>query len=70
VKLSTVNRGVVAIVDKDSMNLELQHLSLDIFRLYKDNNISLEVQWVPREENAQADLLSRQIDCDDWGVSR
>jgi hypothetical protein len=44
VKLFTDNRGVVAIVDKGSMNLELQNLSLDIYRLCKCNNISLEVQ--------------------------
>ena len=32
--------------------------------------ISLQVQWIPREDNAEADALSREIDLDDWGVSQ
>ena len=70
VKLFTDNKGVVAIVNKGSMNRELQELSLGIFKLCRSRNINLQVQWVPREQNTQADILSREIDVDDWGVSK
>ena len=32
-------------------------------------DFSLESQWLPREENARADLLSRVIDRDDWSLN-
>jgi ribonuclease HI len=69
VKLFTDNKGVVAIISKGSMNSELQNISLEINKLCTDNHIQIDVQWIPREDNAQADLLSREIDFDDWGVS-
>ncbi|XP_072028268.1 uncharacterized protein [Amphiura filiformis] len=70
VKLHTDNQGVVAISAKGSMNLELQNIAVDIFNVCKMFSISLEVQWIPRTENQEADSLSRLIDFDDWGVSR
>ncbi|XP_072043483.1 uncharacterized protein, partial [Amphiura filiformis] len=70
VKLHTDNQGVVAISAKGSMNLELQNIAVDIFNVCKRFSISLEVQWIPRTENQEADYLSRLIDFDDWGVSR
>ena len=27
-------------------------------------------QWIPREQNAIANSLSRFSDCDDWGINR
>jgi ribonuclease HI len=69
VKVFTDNKGVVVIINKGSMNQELQGISLEIFKLCRSRNIELEIQWVPREQNTKADLLSREIDFDDWGVS-
>ena len=76
VKLFTDNKGVVSITEKGSMINELHELSLKIFKYCKENQISLQVQWVPRDQNDKADaflttrLKSRVVDFDDWGVSR
>ena len=69
VKVCTDNQGVVSVVQKDSMVQELQVLSLHLFNFCRSQNIDLRIQWVPREENVRADLLSRQEDWDDWGIS-
>jgi len=69
VKLCTDNKGVVSVVSKGSMVKELLDLSLDIFKFCKSKEIDLEVQWIPRDQNARADSISREIDFDDWGVS-
>ena len=69
VKICTDNKGVVSIVTKGSMVQELHDISLNLFEFCKYQNIVLTVQWIPRDENVQADLLSREVDYDDWGVS-
>ena len=40
----------------------LQQIAVVIFSIYLSFDISLDSQWLPREENARADLLSRFID--------
>ena len=69
VKVYTDNKGVEAILQKGSMKLELQNLSVQIAAFCRAFRIKLQVQWVPRDENSEADALSREIDFDDWGVS-
>jgi hypothetical protein len=69
VKVHTDNQGVASICTKGSMVLELQKIALEIFSQCKKDRISLEVVWIPRSENEAADLLSRMVDYDDWGVS-
>jgi len=69
VKLFTDNKGVVSVVNKGSMVEELLQLSLDIFNFCRQQFIQLQVQWVPRDLNSRADVISREIDYDDWGVS-
>jgi ribonuclease HI len=32
-------------------------------------NISLEVEWIPREQNQTADAYSKVFDYDDWSIS-
>ena len=44
-------------------------MALDIFKLCLRNNVRLEVEWIPRSENEQADFVSRLIDTDDWSIS-
>ena len=52
------------------MKIELQKTALDIiFTTCTRNNIRLEVQWIPRNDNEQADFISRLIDTDDWMIS-
>ncbi len=70
VKVHSDNTGVESIIKKGSMKRELHMLSLDIANTCKSMGIMLQVQWVPRELNVEADLISREVDLDDWGVSR
>ncbi len=69
VKVHSDNKGVEAILKKGSMKRDLQKLSIDIANRCKDLDVVLQVQWVPREHNVEADLISREMDLDDWGVS-
>ncbi|XP_071123754.1 uncharacterized protein [Mytilus edulis] len=63
------NKNAVSIINKGSKVQELQHLSLEIYRCCLLENITLHIIWLPSKENEQADLLSRIIDIDDWGIS-
>ena len=69
IKWFTDNQCVVAIVNKGSMRVHLHELALKIFDLSNSNNITIDINWVPREDNVEADLISKTIDRDDWGVS-
>ena len=69
VKVFTDNKNCESIVSSGSTKPDLHSLALDIFSFCVQNSISLEVQWIPRTLNAQADAISRIIDYDDWGVS-
>ena len=52
------------------MKPELQNISLHIFHLCLSYNILLEVEWIPRDKNFEADFLSKMFDYDDWGISQ
>ncbi|XP_072021557.1 uncharacterized protein [Amphiura filiformis] len=69
VKWFTDNQSVAAIATKGSMKTDLQEIALNIFRICVQDNISLEVEWVPRSDNERADYISRIIDADDWAIS-
>ena len=43
-------------------------LALRVFHATRDYQIRLNVVWIPRALNEQADYFSRVTDCDDWGV--
>jgi len=49
----------------------LQCLALDIFQLCLVNDIQIDAQWIPRDANVRADLLSRFVDQDahDWSLN-
>lgn len=68
IKWFTDNQNVVSIVQKGSMKKELQEIALQIFSLCSKSNIIIELEWIPRSKNEQADYMSRLIDYDDWGV--
>ncbi|XP_072039886.1 uncharacterized protein [Amphiura filiformis] len=69
VKVFTDNKNAVSIYQSGSMNLKLHVLSLAIHNFCRDRAVTLDVQWIPREENQLADEISRFVDWDDWGVS-
>ena len=50
------------------MKEHLHQLAVDIFHTAKENNIEVEVEWIPRSLNKKADYLSKIVDFDDWTV--
>ena len=68
VKFFTDNQGAARIVQIGSPIGELQQIALAIFNVCLTNHIQLETQWIPREENIRADVLSRFLDADDWSI--
>lgn len=69
VKWFTDSQNCMRIIQAGSMNFDLQKLAFSIFEICLKNNISLELDWIPREQNEKADFLSKLVDYDDWGIS-
>ena len=69
VKWFTDNKNDCSIVKKGSMKRDLQELSLDIFQFCSNHSISIEIEWICRDSNTKADMISNFIDIDDWGIS-
>lgn len=65
----TDNQNVGRIIDSGSMKPDLHNIALEIFNWSVQNDVSLDVQWVPRNQNEKADSISRIIDYDDWEVT-
>jgi len=65
----TDNYATSLIVDSGSRKIELQQLAIEIYEITQFNNITLKVQWIPRDENIRADFISKVIDVDDWQLS-
>ena len=63
------NKAVIAILEKGSMKIDLQLLALSIFKLCRENGITIDIEWIPRSLNDKADYISKILDFDDWGVS-
>ena len=59
VKVFTDNKNTSRIVSTGSPKQHLQSLAIDIFQLFLENDIQIDAQWIPREANSRADLLSR-----------
>ena len=60
------NQGTISVINYGSMKVHLQKLALDIFSLCLNNNISIYLEWIPRNLNEIADAISKFIDYDDW----
>ena len=69
IKWFTDNQNVPRILSCGSGKSHLQREALAIFHICCHSSISIEMEWIPRELNEQADFLSRIYDADDWGVS-
>ena len=57
------------IVSVGSMRADLHVIALRIFQLCANNDIHLDIQWIPRTEVDRADFISRLIDIDDWQIT-
>ena len=68
IKWFTDSQAVSLIVNSGSMKEHLHQLAVDIFHTAKENNIEIEVEWIPCSSNEKADYLSKIVDFDDWIV--
>ena len=69
VKWLTDNQNVPRILSSGSSKRHWQSETLSIFNICCNRGISIEMEWIPRSQNDQADFLSRVYDADDWGLS-
>ena len=65
----TDNQGIVSIISIGSNVENLQLLALDLFKICVECNISIDVKWIPREANFDADIISKVIDYDDYSLN-
>ena len=64
----TDNQNVARIIPSGSRVAELQTIALDIFNTCAIFNITLEIQWIPRDKNSVVDDISKIIDFDDYSI--
>ena len=69
VQLFTDNKNLTYILYSGSNIDELHEKCLSIRDVLDQNDISFDVQWIPRSRNEKADYLSRCFDVDDWCVN-
>ena len=62
--------NLLGIINRGSGRLALNHLARDLFWFCLRHRITLSVEWVPREENALADEISKLLIPDDWMLNR
>ncbi|XP_071796296.1 uncharacterized protein [Asterias amurensis] len=68
-KLLTDSQCAAKIIESGSMKPNLNNLVVDIFNICLNNSIRIDVEWIPRAKNDQADFVSRILDTDDWSLS-
>ena len=56
VRCNTDNENVVRIIQFDSTVKELQDIALDIILFTSHTKIQLAMNWIPRDQNSQADF--------------
>uniref|UniRef100_A0A183G7B3 RNase H domain-containing protein n=1 Tax=Heligmosomoides polygyrus TaxID=6339 RepID=A0A183G7B3_HELPZ len=69
ITIYTDNQAAVTICRKGSMSLKLHELAEQIWEIEDIRKLTLEVKWIPREYNNEADAASREIDYDDWRIN-
>ena len=62
IKWFTDNQNVVSIINKGSMKRKLQDIAISMLCNCLNNNIYIDVEWIPRSKNDQADFISRIVD--------
>ena len=65
------SQNALKILEKGSRKENLHEVAMAVFSACVKFNIKMQLHWVPRAENEQADFLSRIIheDTDDWQIS-
>ena len=66
----TDNMNTVRIMSVGSRRCDLHREAIEIYKLCQANNIRLSVKWVSRDNNEQADTLSRMDEANDYSLDR
>ena len=69
VKWFTGSQAAATVIEVGSMKFDLYMLAVNIFTFCINNQITLDIQWIPREQNTQADYISKLIDPDYWQIT-
>ena len=64
--LKTDNSAVSVITRKSSNKTSLQEFAENINKICVENSIKFEILWVPRNNNAAVDAISKLINYGDW----
>ena len=59
VRCNTDNQNVIRIIKFGSMVKELQGIALEIFLFISRSQIQLDMNWIPRDQNFQADFFQQ-----------
>ena len=62
-------QNLLGIINRGSNKFAINKLARDLFWFGLVNEITLSVEWVPREENAFAYKLSKLLIPDDWKLA-
>jgi hypothetical protein len=62
------NMNAAAICTKGSSKIRLQKYAETVLNLCEKSNISLKAVWIPRDLNHVADMISKEIDFDDYQI--
>ena len=63
-------QNVAKIIKRGSPKPYLANIAVAIYHVTSRNKINLNVIWIPRDRNGEADFWSRVRDFDDWGISQ
>ena len=63
-------QNLLGIVNRGSPRVNINEMARDLFWLCVERDITIKMEWVPREENALADELSKLLIPSDWMVGR
>ena len=69
IKVFTDNKNVTSVLQIGSTKNDLQCIACDVNDVCERHGIKMSLEWIPRDQNQNADDLSRYGDCDDWSVS-
>ena len=68
IKWFTDNLNVVQVMNTGSRKPHLKSEAIEIYNICLVR-ISIDMEWIPRSENEQSDVLSKIIENDDWGIA-
>ena len=66
VKWYSDNQAACHIFKKGSMKPDLQDLAPDLYIECLRNRLTVDIEWIPRIMNKEADTISKVIDYDEW----